>query len=77
MLRTVVIYESDGREMPIIETREPSVARCVAEIALGEYEEGQAFCTDPVLAEIIGGEVAQVRRVLRAMGLRVGGPKEG
>ena len=71
MLRTLVIYEGDGYEMPIIETREPEVARQVAEYALREYEESLDAIANPVWREIISSETDQVLRVLRAAGLEV------
>lgn len=71
MLRTVVIYEGDGREMPIIETRELALAKLVAEAALREFAEAISRCDDPVLREVITTEGEQVRRVLRAAGLAV------
>jgi len=73
MLRTVVLYDGSGEEVPVIETRQPALAKLVAEAALREYREGLGSCDDLVLREIIAAEMEQVRRILRAAGLEVVG----
>ena len=73
MLKTVVVYEGESHEMPIIESREPAVAVSVVEAALREFAESLNRCEDPVLHEIIAAEMDQARRVLSAAGLRVPG----
>jgi len=69
MLRTVIVYRTGGREVPVLESRDPGTARKVFLLLREEYAEAAAACSDPVLREVILGEVAQAESALRAAGV--------
>ena len=78
MLRAVLIYNSkDGYEMPLIETRNRELCERLARVAFAEYAEGITLCEDPALAEVIRGELDQVRRVLKVLGITLDGGPDG
>ena len=69
MLRTVIVYRAGGREVPVLESRDPDTARKVFLLLRDEYIAAAAACSDPVLREVILGELAQAESALRAAGL--------
>lgn len=73
-LRVQLVYGEPGhRTMPIVETRDPALARAVFQQVEREFCEGAAATDDPVLRTLLEAELEQARRVLAAAGLLEGG----
>lgn len=71
MLRTVLVYGEPGAQLPVLESRDPSLAREVFARVRQEYQEAAGRCGDPVLRMLINSEIEQAGRVLQAAGLEV------